>query len=69
MITVFLPCRKGSERIKNKNTRKFCNFNHGLLELKINQLLKSHHIDKILISTNDNEILNYLINLNIVKSP
>ncbi len=40
-IDVFLPCRKQSSRVKNKNTRKFANINLGLLEIKLNQLLKT----------------------------
>lgn len=50
----FLPTRKGSERVKNKNTRKFSNFEDGLLALKIKQLLEVPKI-QILLSTNDPE--------------
>lgn len=48
----FLPTRKGSERIKHKNTREFANHKGGLLELKIKQLLQVSDVP-ILISTND----------------
>ena len=56
-ISIFLPTRSGSERVKNKNTRRFASFEGGLLELKLNQLLKVDNIDKIILSTNeDNSI-------------
>ena len=54
MITVFLPCRKGSERVKNKNHRKFClNTDKSLFDIKIEQLLSVTLFDKIIVSTND----------------
>lgn len=52
-IVVFLPIRKGSQRIKDKNTKKFSGINGGLTFIKISQLLKSKRIDQIIISTND----------------
>ena len=55
MISVFLPTRKGSERVINKNTRNFNNIVGGLLFLKLNELLKSELIDEIILSTNDSE--------------
>lgn len=53
-ISVFLPTRKGSERVKNKNTRKFSDFEGGLLELKLKQLAKLD-VDEVILSTNDEE--------------
>ena len=52
-IAFFLPTRKGSERVKNKNTRPFADIEGGLVENKIKQLLSTKHIDKILFSSND----------------
>ena len=63
-VNVYLPCRKKSSRVKNKNIRRFANINFGLLEIKINQLLKSKEINKIYISTNDTKIMNYCKRLN-----
>lgn len=40
----FLPTRKGSERVQNKNTRTFAGIEGGLLKLKLNQLLE---IDRV----------------------
>ena len=61
-ISVFLPTRKGSERVKNKNTRKFSGFEGGLLELKLRQL-KNLPVDEIILSTNDEESLAVAKNL------
>lgn len=52
-IAFFLPTRKGSERVKSKNTRPFAGIVGGLVENKIKQLLATKHIDEILFSSND----------------
>ena len=52
-ITFFLPIRKGSQRVKNKNTRTFAGIEGGLVRLKLEQLLKSKRIHQIVLSTND----------------
>lgn len=52
-ITVFLPVRKGSQRVPNKNTRPFAEFDGGLLELKLKQLVEVQYINEIIVSTND----------------
>lgn len=52
-IAFFLPTRKGSERVKNKNTRPFANIEGGLIENKISQLLAIKCLDEIILSTND----------------
>lgn len=74
-IAVFLPTRKGSQRVLNKNTRPFAGYNGGLLELKLKQLMKLK-VDEVILSTNDEysiEIANNLIidfpNLKIVIRP
>ena len=54
MITAFLPCRSGSERVAFKNTREFCSLTKkSILEIKIEQLILVNQFDKIIISTND----------------
>tara|TARA_B100000767_G_C19614227_1_gene471178 strand:- start:92 stop:790 length:699 start_codon:yes stop_codon:yes gene_type:complete len=58
-LVCFLPCRKGSERIPRKNIKPFSDFKNGLIEIKINQLLLSKKIDKIILSTNDKEIIDF----------
>lgn len=52
-IAFFLPTRKGSQRVKNKNTRTFANIDGGLIENKIRQLICTRTIDEIILSTND----------------
>ncbi len=52
-VSVFLPTRKNSERVINKNTRDFCGIKGGLLKLKLEELLKMDNIDEIILSTND----------------
>lgn len=63
-LDVFLPCRSGSERIKNKNTKSFCDKEFGLLEIKIEQLLGCQKIRQIVVSTDDELIIKYLDGLN-----
>jgi CMP-N-acetylneuraminic acid synthetase len=58
-VSVFLPTRKGSERVANKNTRDFCGFTNGLLEVKLNQLLRTKLIHEIVLSSNDDASLEY----------
>lgn len=63
-INVFLPCRKGSQRVPKKNIKPFVGFKNGLIEIKLKQLLECKKIDKIYLSTNDEEILKYAKSLN-----
>jgi len=55
-LTVFLPCRKGSERVKNKNTRPFAGVAGGLIQLKLEQLSKISSVTRIVVSSNDEEV-------------
>lgn len=52
-VTAIVPCRHGSRRVPNKNTRPFGSFEHGLLELKLKQLDAVVGIDEIFVTTND----------------
>lgn len=58
-VTCFLPCRKGSERVPRKNIKPFAQYSHGLIEVKLNQLIACPSIDEIILSTNDDGILQY----------
>jgi len=58
-IVAVVPCRAGSERVKNKNTRPFAGFEGGLLELKLNQLSRVADIDRIIVSSNDPSVLDF----------
>ncbi len=55
-VIAFLPCRKGSQRVKNKNIKPFSNIEDGLIYIKISQLLKVQEIKQIIVSTNDKEV-------------
>lgn len=59
MITAFLPCRKGSQRIPDKNIKPFAGLEGGLLRIKLNQLLACKNIDSILVSSNDERVLDF----------
>lgn len=59
MISVFLPMRKGSVRVANKNIREFGSYKLGLTELKLLQLLKVERVKEIVISTDSVEIKEY----------
>ena len=57
-VAFFLPTRKGSERVENKNTKPFAGIEGGLIENKIRQLVQSTMIDEIILSTNDEICIN-----------
>jgi N-acylneuraminate cytidylyltransferase len=52
-ISIFLPTRAGSERVKNKNTRDFAGVGGGLLAIKLEQLLSLSKVKEVVLSTND----------------
>ncbi|VEL98579.1 CMP-N-acetylneuraminic acid synthetase [Alteromonas sp. 76-1] len=54
---VLVPCRRGSQRIKGKNTKDFADVEGGLLALKLRQLGESKYIDTIIVSTDDEVVL------------
>lgn len=56
-ITLFIPVRKGSERVSNKNTKEFGRFEGGLLEYKLHQLTGLKEIYETVISSNDEKCL------------
>jgi len=66
-ITAFLPCRKGSERVPRKNIRPFHDHQHGLIEIKLRQLLAADLIAEVVLSTNDEEILEFATSLDSKK--
>ena len=48
-IVAVIPVRKGSERVTNKSTRKFCDTT--LIDYKIQNLKKVYNIDRIVVAT------------------
>lgn len=59
MITAFLPCRKGSQRIPDKNVKPFAGIEGGLLRVKLDQLLSCKLLDAIVVSSNDERVLEF----------
>ena len=66
-IIAFLPCRKGSQRVPQKNIKPFAGYEFGLIQIKLNQLIDAKNIEKIVLSTNDQEILDYATSLKQAK--
>ena len=56
-ITIVIPVKAKSERVKHKNLRKFANT--SLYHLKLKQLKKTKNFNKIVISSEDQKILDY----------
>ena len=54
-LTAVIPVRKNSQRVKNKNLKKFHNTN--LLKIKIDQLKKIKTIDKIIVNTDSEKAI------------
>ena len=50
-LTVFLPCRAGSERVPHKNTRWFAG--SRLIDIKLAQLESARLVDRVIVSTDD----------------
>lgn len=66
-VTAFLPCRKGSERVPFKNIRPFSIYKYGLIEIKLKQLLYCPMITAVVLSSNDDDILEYAQSLSSPK--
>ena len=56
-VVAFLPCRAGSERVPHKNTKPFSASGLSLIQIKLSQLVNSDLIGKIIVSSNDNTVL------------
>lgn len=54
-IKALIPVRSGSLRVENKNLRAFCGTT--LLELRVRQLLATPGLDGVVVSSNDNGML------------
>jgi CMP-N-acetylneuraminic acid synthetase len=63
-IVFFLPTRKGSERVIEKNTREFAGIKGGILKLKIQQILDLELPYDIIVSTNDEKTKELANNFN-----
>ena len=76
MISFFIPIRKGSKRIINKNFRPLPGFKNGLTEIKIKQLLNLKKIIKkkkiiknieFVVSTNCEKTIKFVQNFKWIK--
>jgi len=56
-LSIVLPIRKGSQRVKNKNIRPFSKEGKSLTELKITELLKLKSVDEIVVTSNYDEAI------------
>ena len=54
-FTALVPCRAGSERVPNKNTRPFAT--SSLIQIKLEQLSLVSDIDRIIVSTDDDIVI------------
>src|SRR6056297_2846306 len=52
-VPVVLPCRAGSQRILDKNTRPFAGNPHGLLGVKLDQLARCRRVASLVVTTDD----------------
>ena len=66
-VVAFLPCRSGSQRVPKKNIKPIAYFEYGLVQIKIKQLIQADLVDSILLSTNDELILEYAGSINSPK--
>ncbi|WP_213522264.1 hypothetical protein [Nonlabens sp.] len=67
-VSVFLPTRSGSERVVNKNTKRFAGVEGGLLAIKLGQLVKCDNIDEIVLSTNDEKSIEIAENFKVIST-
>ena len=65
-ITAVIPVRAGSVRLKNKNIRPFAG--SSLLEVKINQLKAVKKIDRIVVSSDSDEMLTVAERLGVIAA-
>lgn len=59
-ITAVIPIRSGSQRVKDKNLRRFANTT--LMENKIEMLLNVPELDSIVVNTNSEEAIEIVKN-------
>lgn len=56
-VALFLPCRAGSERVPEKNTRPFAGHPQGLLGRKLDQLELVRSVDRVVVDSNCPRVL------------
>jgi CMP-N-acetylneuraminic acid synthetase len=63
-VTVFLPCRAGSQRVTRKNVKPFAGIEGGLTKIKLLQLINIETVSTILVSTDDEEVKDIALGMN-----
>lgn len=56
-VALFLPCRAGSVRVPDKNTRPFAGNLQGLLGRKLGQLERLRSVDRVVVDSNCPKVL------------
>ena len=59
-VTAVIPIRSGSQRVKDKNLRRFGDTT--LMELKIKHLLQVPELDRVIVNTNSEEAIDIVRN-------
>ena len=62
-MSIVVPIRSGSQRVKNKNTKPFTSNGKSLTQIKVEELLKIKNVDEIVITTNDELVIKQIIEL------
>ena len=57
-VVAFLPCRRGSQRVPDKNTRPSSRDGRSLLAIKLEQLVATRQIDELVYPGGRHEMLN-----------
>ena len=65
MITIFIPIRKGSKRVKNKNLKSLPKYKFGLVEIKIKQIIE---LKKLIKKKNIIHNFEYVVSTNCNKT-
>ena len=63
-MTVVVPVRNGSVRVKNKNIRKFATYS-SLLQLKIDVLKKVKNVGRIIVNTDSDDMISIAVRNNV----
>ena len=66
LVAGYIPCRKGSTRLKNKNFDIFAN-SMSLADMAIDQGMSSKFVNKVLVDTDNDEFLSTLMSISAPK--
>lgn len=63
-VVAFLPVRKGSTRVIDKNTKDFSGIAGGLTFIKLKQLVNVKEFSRIIVSTDDHKVIEIVKSFN-----